>query len=345
MLKGKTVAVIVSAYNEEKQIKNVLNSIPKFVDKIVVVNDGSTDKTPKIVKKYIAETKKSDLVYKNKSAQKKLTPTWVENKNPKNDRVILLTHKENSGKGSAVATGYMWCLENKIDCTATMDGDGQMDPKELEALCLPIVEEGIDYTKANRLTHRSAYFVIPKIRYFGNSVLSLFTKIASGYWRVSDTQTGYTAISYDALEAIKVWNLFTYYGYPNHMLVKLNMAYCTIKEIPMKPIYDVGEQSKMNIYKVVPKVSLLLLKLFFRRLYVKYLFKDFHPLFILYNFGIASIIATIPFFVLILKSFPIGASLPWQYFAIYAFFFISSLQSLSFAMWMDMMDNERLYIS
>jgi glycosyltransferase involved in cell wall biosynthesis len=343
MLNGKTVGVVVAAYNEEKQINRVLDTMPDFVDKIVVINDGSKDKTGEIVKKYIEKTKSSTLKYKDARLREKLTPTWVENSNPEKDKVILLTHKRNAGKGAAVATGYAWCMENEIYCTATMDGDGQMDPKELESICLPIVNEEVEYVKGNRLSHSNAYSIIPKVRFIGNSILSLLTKIASGYWGVSDTQTGYTAIKLKTLEKIRIDKLYTDYGYPNDMLVKLNMNFCTLKEVPIEPIYGIGEQSKMKIFKVMPKISFLLIKSFFRRLIVKYLYKNFHPLFILYTFGFFSIALSLPFLIEVLNAIPRGPTLEWQFFAIFAFLSIFGVQSITFAMWMDMMDNERLY--
>ena len=101
--------------------------------------------------------------------------------------------------------------------------------------------------------------------------------------RVSDTQTGYTAISLNALKSIRLYDIYKRYGMPNDMLVKLNMSYCTIREIPIKPVYRIGEESKMKIYKVIPKISYLLFKSFFKRIWIKYFIKDFHPLFILYN--------------------------------------------------------------
>ena len=105
-----------------------------------------------------------------------------------------------------------------------MDGDGQMDPNELEKICSPVIEEGVDYVKGNRLIHESAWVIIPKIRFFGNSILSIFTKIASGYWHVSDTQTGYTALSNHGLNSIPLYKIYKRYGMPNDMLIKLNIA-------------------------------------------------------------------------------------------------------------------------
>src|SRR6185503_10755808 len=136
--------------------------------------------------------------------------------------------------------------------------------------CKPIVEEGIDYVKGNRLIHRSAWLVIPKVRYFGNSILSIMTKVASGYWHVSDSQTAFVAISRKALNAIRIHNIYRTYGYPNDMLVKLNIAFCTIKEVEIKPVYEIGERSKMKIFNIIVPISWLLFKSFFKRLWIKY---------------------------------------------------------------------------
>jgi hypothetical protein len=224
-----------------------------------------------------------------------------------------------------------------------MAGDGQMDPSELESICLPIVDDAdIDYVKGNRLSHRSAFFVVPKVRYFGNSILSLLTKIASGYWRVSDTQTGYTAIGLRALNSIRIHDIYKSYGCPNDILVKLNISFCTIKEIPIKPIYHVGEQSKMRVLKVIPRISLLLFKCFWKRLYVKYLFQDFHPLFLFYHLSFFMLVMDIPFFIQVLQSLSPDVTLAMQNLVIFVFLTTGGLQSLFFAMWMDMTDNDRL---
>ncbi len=220
----------------------------------------------------------------------------------------------------------------------------QMDPAELESICMPVVEDDIDYVKGNRLIHQSSWFVIPKTRYFGNSILSILTKIASGYWHVSDTQTGYTAISKKAINAIKLYDIYKRYGMPNDMLVKLNIAFCTLKEIEIKPVYNVGEKSKMKVTKVVFPIMWLLFKSFFRRMWIKYLFRDFHPLFLLYHMGIFLLLAAIPFLIdILLNAFQIGAATPFQTMIIFIFLVISGSQSLFFAMWMDIQDNERLY--
>ena len=366
MLKGKTVAVVVPAYNEAKQIGMVIETMPNFVDRIIIVNDNSTDDTEATVKAFFTtEHNKSQTVLEKKKRvestfynqadvlldkinSKELnyfSPSKVINKNPETDRIILITNLKNAGVGGGIARGYKWCKDHDIDCTAVMAGDGQMDPNELEIICLPVITEGIDYVKGNRLIHGSANLLIPKVRYFGNSILSLVTKIASGYWRISDTQTGYTAISLDALKSIKLFDIYKRYGMPNDMLVKLNINYCSIREVPIKPVYRIGEQSKMKVWKVIPKISFLLFKLFFKRLWVKYFLKDFHPLFILYNMGFILFFASIPFAIRIIN-YLLGSSVgerPILNSIMFMFLIVSALQSFLFAMWMDIQDNERLY--
>ena len=131
---------------------------------------------------------------------------------------------------------------------------------------------------------------------------------------------------------------------PNDMLVKLNIAFCTLKEIEIKPVYNVGEKSKMKVTKVILPIMWLLFKSFFKRMWIKYLFRDFHPLFLLYHLGIFLFLAAIPFFIdILVNAFTIGEATPFQTMIIFIFLVISGLQSLFFAMWMDIQDNERLY--
>ncbi len=363
MLNGKTVAVVIPAYNEASQVKMVLESIPDFVDRVVVVDDASKDSTVEIVKRYMDGNtgkatavgsmeeplasnlyNKAELVAKEilSKEENRYTPHTIYPKDESSTRTVLIRHKHNAHVGAAIATGYKWCRDHKIFCTAVLAGDGQMDPDELINICSPVVYEDIDYVKANRLSHRSALFVVPKLRFFGNSVLSLLTKIASGYWHISDTQTGFTAISLRALEAIRIHKIYKSYGVPNDILVKLNIAFCTVKEVPSKPVYHIGERSKMNELKVVPRIGWLLFKSFWVRLYSKYLFRDFHPLFLLYHLGIVLLLIDIPYIIQATTSVVPGEFLPLPNMLIFTFLTISGLQTLFFAMWMDMMDNERL---
>jgi glycosyltransferase involved in cell wall biosynthesis len=368
VLNNKTIAVVVPCYNEESQIGMVIETMPAFVDRIVVVNDKSKDKTIEVVKSYIQNVTYNDkslkitniteepfqetkynyadkVVFEQNIKEKALfNPSEILNEDLTNDRIVLISHTENGGVGAAIASGYKWCKDHGIDCTAVMAGDGQMDPGELESICHPVIFENVDYVKGNRLIHRSSWLVIPKVRFFGNSILSILTKLASGYWRISDTQTGYTAMSNKALNGINLFDIYKSYGMPNDMLVKLNIAYCTLREIEIKPIYNVGEQSKMKVLKVIPTVSLLLIKSFFKRLWIKYLFRDFHPLFLLYHGSILLFLAALPYAYKIVY-LTVNPIRPISDATILAFMFliISAFNAFLFAMWMDIQDNERLY--
>lgn len=364
MLLDKSIAVVVPCYNEEKQIIKVLEGIPDYVDRVVVVNDKSTDNTAIAVSDYIKKYSGNVPTIKNfnenlvrtkfnnaefvaeemmKKALDNMLPYEIANKNPENSRIILINHLVNGSVGAAISSGYKWCLQNGIYCTAVMAGDGQMDPDDLESICMPVVTGEVDYVKANRLSYKYASEVIPPIRFIGNSVLSLLTKIASGYWKVSDTQSGYTAISLKALKAIKINELYKTYGFPNDVLVKLNIGYFKVKEVLTKPVYNVGEKSKMKEFRVIPKISWLLFKSFWKRLYTKYLIKDFHPLFLLYHLGIILLLINIVFAVRIVSTFIFHTYLSDKSTMAFIFLTIASFQSMFFAMWMDMLDNERLF--
>lgn len=360
MLRSKTIAVVVPAYNEEKQISLVLSTMPDFVDRIIVVDDCSTDKTSEEALRYSSKLGKRPILVSsgvdkntiysraneiireyNKQELKLFIDSEVFQHNE--DRLVVIRLKKNGGVGAAIARGYKWAKDNDIDCTAVMAGDGQMDPNELEGICMPVVAEDIDYVKGNRLTHKSARYLMPRHRFLGNSILSILTKIASGYWHVSDTQTGYTAISNRALNRIELYRIYKRYGMPNDMLVKLNIAFCSLKEVDIKPVYNIGEQSKMKVWKIIPKISWLLFRSFFGRLWVKYLYKSFHPLFILYHIAFILLVISVPFGIKIIRLAFSGVDANPVTVLAFAFLAITGFQSLLFAMWMDMQDNERLF--
>jgi len=369
MINGKKVAVVVPSYNEAEQIGMVIETMPNFVDRIIIVNDCSKDNMGEVVQSYINDTKynetsvgiidstKSDFVIdkynylyadkvihdQNKAEKVLFNPSKIFNLQPDNDRIILINHTVNGGVGAAISTGYKWCKDNDIDCTAVMAGDGQMDPGELEGLCLPVINEDVDYVKGNRLKHASSWLVIPKTRFFGNSALSMMNKLASGYWNISDTQTGYTTISNRALNKIRIHNIYKSYGMPNDLLVKLNIADCSIREITIKPVYNVGEESKMKVFKVIPRVSYLLLKSFYKRLWIKYFLKDFHPIFLLYNLSMILGVIQLPYLYKIIKSFITASKLSYEPLLAFLFLSVFSFFSFIFAMWMDIQANQKLY--
>ena len=363
MLQNKSIAVVVPCFNEERQVERVLDTLPGFVDLVIVVNDASTDGTAAVVQRCIERDRAPGTpltrrlaqagpgVYDradnlaldmDREAEKRFSPCTEFRR--EHSRVVLLTHARNSGKGASVATGYKCARNHGADCTAIMDGDGQMDPAELERVCLPVVEGRADYCKGNRFKHRSARRAIPPVRYFGNGLLSILTKIATGYWRVSDAQTGFTAISREALESLELHTLYPRYGVYNDLLQKLNIGNFTITEVPITPHYVVGEQSKMKIPVVIPQISGLLLRLFVQRLFKKYLYQSFHPLFLLYLVSFLAFLVDIPLVYRFLHAYIARGEIMLAHLTLLTTIWIFAFQSLVFAMWFDMNDNDRLYV-
>ena len=314
MYRDKTIAVIIPAYNEERLIGKVLESMPGLVDHVVVVDDASSDRTGEIVKAYQKEEQ----------------------------RITYIRHTKNEGVGGAIITGYKWARDNEIDISVVMAGDAQMDPKDLPKLLDPVVEGRVDYSKGNRLFTGKAWRVIPKTRYLGNAVLSFLTKIASGYWHVADSQCGYGVATLEVLKTINLDSIYKRYGMPNDFLVRLNVYHFRVRDVSVNPIYGIGERSGIKLYKIVFTLPILLLKLFLWRLKEKYIIRDFHPLVLFYLMGfVLTPIGVVFGCYLLVFRFLIGpVAATSALFA--AFFTISGLQSLFFAMWFDMEYNKEL---
>lgn len=317
MYENKSVAVVVPCYNEETQIGRVLSSMPEFVDCVIVISDCGTDGTCDVVRQFISETAGSE-------------------------RIVLLEHEINKGVGAAIVTGYREAIRRGIDVTAVMAGDAQMDPEELHLLVGPVVRGETDYAKGNRLFYRNAWETIPKHRYMGNAFLSMLTKIASGYWHVADSQTGYTAISLKALQTIDLERVYPRYGYPNDMLVRLNVFNFRVTDIPIRPVYNVGERSKIRLWKVIPTMSWLIFKRFCWRMREKYIIHDFHPLILFYLFGTISFWSGLLFGLYLLGYRIIAGPVSGTSGLFSVMLFTTGLQLLLFGMWFDMETNKEL---
>ena len=312
MLEGKRVAVVVPAFDEERLVGETIRRIPEFVDRVYVVDDASRDET----------AARAEAVG--------------------DSRVELMRHERNSGVGAAIATGYRRALEDDIDVVCVMAADNQMDPTELESLVEPVAHGEVEYAKANRLVSGEAWKVIPKTRYLGNAVLSLLTKIASGYWHVADSQAGYTALSSSALQRLELDRLYPRYGFPNDMLVHLNVQNARVRDVPSRPIYDVGEQSGIKLRSVVPRISWLLFKAFWWRMGQKYVIRDFHPLVFFYVFGVLMTLAGFLLGVIEVVLRILGNEITTPTIVLVAVLFIAGLQLTLFAMWFDMEANKDL---
>jgi glycosyltransferase involved in cell wall biosynthesis len=310
MLDGKTVAVVVPAYDEEKLLPETLAGIPPFVDRIYVVDDASRDGT---AEKAAAEP-----------------------------RVQLIRHEQNKGVGAAILTGYQQAIADRVDVTCVMAADNQMAPEDLEPVARPVVDGDADYAKANRLVSGEAWQLIPHARYLGNAMLSLLTKIASGYWHVADSQSGFTAVSLGTLERLDLDRIYPRYGFPNDMLVHLNVVEARVRDVPSRPIYDVGEQSGIRYSRVIPAISWLLLKAFFWRLWQKYVIRDFHPLVFFYVFGIGMFLVGLGLGIAEVVLRILGNPIPPATVVLVALLLIFGSQFTLFAMWFDLERNKDL---
>ena len=317
MFQEHRVSVVIPAHNEELLIERVVEGIPAFVDHLIVVDDASTDKTGE----------KLALL-----------------KERYGDRLVVIRHALNQGVGAAIVTGYEGALKisREKHLVAVMAGDAQMDPEDLPKLLAPCARGEVDYAKGNRLVTGEAWELIPRTRYLGNAVLSLLTKVASGYWHVADSQTGYTVITAEALAMLHLRRLYPRYGFPNHMLVELNNYDFRVRDIPIKPVYNVGEVSGIRLYKVIPTISWLLFRSYFWRMKEKYIIRDFHPLIFFLFFGMLLTGGALLFGAYLtylrLTVGPLSPVAP-----LFATVCLNSgIQSILFALWMDMERNKGL---
>ncbi len=313
MLEGTRVGVVVPAYNEELLVAETLRGIPDFVDRIVVVDDRSTDAT--------AERARGTG----------------------DPRVEVIVHEVNGGVGAAIVTGYERCRDEGFDVTCVMAADNQMDPAELIELVGPVAAGETDYAKANRLFTGEAWTLIPRARYLGNAALSLLTKIASGYWHVADSQAGYTALSLDVLQRLDLDRVYRRYGFPNDMLVHLNVANARVRDVPSRPIYGVGEKSGIKISRVAPRIAWLLFKGFWWRMKEKYVIRDFHPLVFFYVLGaLMTLLGLVLGAVVAISRLFFDNQITTPTIVLVALLLISGTQFTLFAMWFDQEANKEL---
>jgi hypothetical protein len=230
----------------------------------------------------------------------------------------------------------------EIDVTVVMAGDAQMDPKDLTNIVAPVAKGAVDYTKGNRLFQGDAWHMIPHHRYLANSFLSLMTKIASGYWHVADSQTGYTAVSLTVLKKLDLDAIYKRYGMPNDILIKLNQYDFRVRDVHVRPVYNVGEKSGIRPMKVLPAISWILFKGFWRRLVFKYVIKDFHPLVFFYALSFLLLISSVPLAIRLFYIWAETGDIPDINAMALVFTVISGLQTLFFGMWFDMEYNKDL---
>jgi glycosyltransferase involved in cell wall biosynthesis len=329
MYKKLKIGLVIPAYNEERLLKPTLDNVPQTVDIIIVVDDCSTDNMPQVLKNHMMNDK----------------------------RIVGIKHKKNKGVGQGIITGYKEAVKQGCDVAVVIGGDNQMDLMDLSNFLEPIHKNEADYVKGNRFMFDhamkyqgtedgSAFKVMPRQRFFGNSVLSFIAKWASGYWNIFDTQDGYTAITKAAIQRVDWEKAWKGYGYVGDWFSLFNVYNLRIKDVPRKAVYLKGErQSQIKLGRYIRTVLPRMVKSFFWRIKTKYIYQDFHPLILFYILGLLLLpIGMILGLYLLLKwlIFFGNIDISGTKAILTALFIITGIQSIFFAVWFDMEANKHL---
>ncbi len=249
--KDKQIAIVIPYYNASKQIIQVIEKVPHFIDAVVIVNDNSSEKLPE-------EDIKNSL---------------------KTQTVIIINNSKNLGVGGATKKGFEFAIEQNFDIVVKVDADNQMDLSYLPKLIEPLVDSDFDMSKGNRFKDLKALKKMPFVRRFGNLALSFLTKMATGYWNNFDPTNGYFALNCKTLKAIELDKLSNRYYFETSLIAELYFLKAKINDIAMPAIYG-DEKSNMKVW-LMPFVFLKKLTVTF----IKRILKNYF----LYDFNIASI--------------------------------------------------------
>lgn len=242
--KTPSVAVVIPSYKVTRHILGVLAAIGPEVDRIYVVDDRCPDQSGAYVR--------------------------AHNTDP---RVVVVEHAENQGVGGAVMTGYQAAIADGADIMVKVDGDGQMDPSLIPAFIAPILAGEADYTKGNRFFDLEQIGSMPPMRLFGNAMLSLLTKLSSGYWDLFDPTNGYTAIHRDAARHLPFHKISKRYFFETDMLFRLNTLNAVVHDVPMDAVYG-DEVSNLKISKIVTEFMAKHVRNFSKRVFYNYYLRN-----------------------------------------------------------------------
>jgi len=245
MYRDQSVAVVMPVHNEEDHVERAIKRVPHFVDLIVVVDDGSTDDTWRVL---------------SRIADRRLT---------------RLRHDRNSGVGAATKTGYRYCLNARTDLIAVMDGDGQMDGRDLVRL-LERALNGAEYVKGNRFLDSESIGCMPRLRYIGNRFFSWLARRAASFDDSLDAHCGYTVIQRQALNRLVLDDLYDRYGFPTEMFFAAFRAGLAVESVPVRTVYG-DEVSGINPFTAVPAILFLIARSYFRRRFSAAPWERRHP--------------------------------------------------------------------
>tara|TARA_A100001011_G_C14205093_1_gene797436 strand:+ start:306 stop:1250 length:945 start_codon:yes stop_codon:yes gene_type:complete len=246
MISNKKISVVIPVYNIGKLILNLLKDIPSYVDQIYLVDDKCPLNTGKIVEKNLNQFKNLKIFYNDK----------------------------NLGVGGAVKIGYLESLKNEIDIVVKIDGDNQMNPKQIEKLVKPLINN-FDYAKGNRFLENNNIPNYPIARFYGNILLSFMSKLSSGYWNIFDPINGYTAITNDCLKKLDLNKIDNGYFFETDMLFNLYNHKRKVTDIPVEIKYFKDQIQNMNLMKETKNFFLKNISRFFMRIKINYFTNNF----------------------------------------------------------------------
>ena len=239
------IGVVIPCYKVKKQILNVLRNIPDLVDYIYVVDDACPEMTGRYVEENITDS-----------------------------RIQVILHEKNKGVGAAVMSGYSAAIKQGVEIVVKIDGDGQMDPHLIPKFIYPIILNEADYTKGNRFYNSDVIHQMPLMRLIGNGILSLLTKLSSGYWDLFDPTNGYTAIHTKIASILPFKKISSRYFFESDVLFHLNTIRAVVVDVPMSAKYE-DEVSNLKISKILVEFLYKHLRNFVRRIVYNYYLRDF----------------------------------------------------------------------
>lgn len=238
------IAVVIPCYKVTRHILDVIAGIGNEVWRIYVIDDACPDGSGKHVEAHCLD-----------------------------QRARVIYHESNQGVGGAVMTGYRSAIADGAVVIVKVDGDGQMDTSLIPSLVEPILAGDADYTKGNRFFDLDEIRAMPKVRLFGNAVLSLMTKLSSGYWDLFDPTNGYTAIHAEVARHLPFGKISQRYFFETDILFRLNTLRAVVVDVPMDTKYG-DEVSNLKISKIVGEFLIKHARNFIKRIFYNYYLRD-----------------------------------------------------------------------
>jgi len=240
------IVVVIPAFRVERELGNLLGSIPAYVRHIVIVDDASPDNTANVMDAAAHLDKRIEQIH----------------------------HKKNQGVGGAMISGYKKALELGAQIVIKLDGDGQMSPADIPALIAPLVNGEADFSKGNRFRDFFALSRMPFIRRIGNLALSFLVKSATGYWNCFDPTNGFLAVRGEILVQLPFERIHKRYFFEISQLSQLYLLGACVRDVPIPARYA-NEASNLSVLKVLLEFPPALLGAFLRRILLHYFLYDF----------------------------------------------------------------------